>query len=1167
MKKSKTLIGLLLIFTCIISAQNSPQVTPTSPEASSLGRYGDLDLTSATGQMSFSVPLHTINVGENKWPVSLNYIYSGLILEGKPSLNGLGWNLNGYGTITKEVRGLPDGHRDGYYGSNNRESNINALVSDFQNQGQVSSMNTTYLDLEKFMKGTWDSEVDKYSLSINGQRIGFKLIRKYNQYGEAYASVYYLSKTQNFIIEPTLDPTETFSMASFTVTDSNGIVYKFDSDDREKVAPDPGGDNSYSDDATTAWMLSQIIFIDGRSISFEYDQDTYFSYDFTASATEKDLDDSSPGTSNLDIPAMDWAYVYNNTMHVKQMQRQILSEIIFPSGKIELDNIEINGMNGRNLYNQIVLKDNATPSNVITNYSFSYTGNRDLLKSITKNGEDYFSFDYYNEGNIPEFMDEPTDRPFDQDRWRYYNAAGNNRALHLPFDGTNYRSDKEPNFSTTQYGALKSIHFPTKGRTTIEYEANTIKKPYVPGSGSQNEPFNDEFIIKVDANTGNTDRHATITKTFTSPVRAYLYHKVKGTMRTGNSIYLSIDHTSGNTTSDYYPSCYYIDPTLSFLHYPTEFAYARSHMVEDSGPNNTCGDYYPNPIASPMLYIAYDPDNACHYSDDIHGCVSTEEVDLFDDSRGHFWIAPGTYTFSIDVNHMTWGGIMGEIGMKWYDPALDNGGVLPDYIDEAVGGIRVKKTIDYDLNGRVEQVKYLRYQDEDGFSSGRLNQIPTKSNTHQWNNIYADGSTGTVVDVQYLLNSYTTLNSSHGVPVYYDRIISFKNDNNVGNPNSYPQGYTISKYDLPIEEVEDYYPLVPLAEDLSKTKLKETYIKNSSDEVIQSTSISNQAYKWGYIAETNIDESIEHPFSFKVFLKPVNYLNFKDKCYEYSSSCYPALKELLDIKLYKEVELSNRIQSEVQNTRGVSVSKSFTYDPNYYIQKSVTTVDSYDDEYKEVFQYPFDDLNNGTSNSMVTRNQITEPLIVESFYNSTLISKKKTDFIKIGNDGFKPWKIWTAKISDDSLVYEQAMEFLYDNHGNIREVSKGLMTAPRTSYVWGYNKSLPIAKVENASYSEISTQISNLNLIGLSNSDFDNWEVSPSGNEESLRTALQNFRSAFPNAMITTYTYDPLIGVSSMTSPNNQTSYYAYDSQNRLIEVRDDDKNIVEKNEYYIIQD
>jgi hypothetical protein len=49
------------------------------------------------------------------------------------------------------------------------------------------------------------------------------------------------------------------------------------------------------------------------------------------------------------------------------------------------------------------------------------------------------------------------------------------------------------------------------------------------------------------------------------------------------------------------------------------------------------------------------------------------------------------------------------------------------------------------------------------------------------------------------------------------------------------------------------------------------------------------------------------------------------------------------------------------------------------------------------------------------------------------------------------------------------------------------------------------------------------------------------------------------NAVMTTYTYRPLIGVSSQCDANNRIVYYQYDNFNRLYLIRDQDRNIIKQ--------
>jgi hypothetical protein len=51
-------------------------------------------------------------------------------------------------------------------------------------------------------------------------------------------------------------------------------------------------------------------------------------------------------------------------------------------------------------------------------------------------------------------------------------------------------------------------------------------------------------------------------------------------------------------------------------------------------------------------------------------------------------------------------------------------------------------------------------------------------------------------------------------------------------------------------------------------------------------------------------------------------------------------------------------------------------------------------------------------------------------------------------------------------------------------------------------------------------------------------------------------------ALMTTFTYTPMVGMTAQCGPDNRITYYEYDPLNRLLDVRDQYKNILKQYTY-----
>lgn len=96
---------------------NNPPVSILSPSAASLGSFGTYNVNYYTGTPNITVPLYEITDPGIKIPISLSYDASGFIPNKNSSQVGMNWNIIAGGVITRTVRGVPDEKRDVNYAS------------------------------------------------------------------------------------------------------------------------------------------------------------------------------------------------------------------------------------------------------------------------------------------------------------------------------------------------------------------------------------------------------------------------------------------------------------------------------------------------------------------------------------------------------------------------------------------------------------------------------------------------------------------------------------------------------------------------------------------------------------------------------------------------------------------------------------------------------------------------------------------------------------------------------------------------------------------------------------------------------------------------------------------------------------------------------------------
>jgi len=258
------------------------------------------------------------------------------------------------------------------------------------------------------------------------------------------------------------------------------------------------------------------------------------------------------------------------------------------------------------------------------------------------------------------------------------------------------------------------------------------------------------------------------------------------------------------------------------------------------------------------------------------------------------------------------------------------------------------------------------------------------------------------------------------------------------------------------------------------------------------------------------------------------------------------------------------------------VNKMFYY-PDYLTKTTTKTYENNAPTIVQVSEQVYD-YNNNTLVKEVFSNSENELIEKEytytfnSTYNLLLLERTKTsknnvklyeESIEYGNSSdpitfnkYLPKKIAYSKFPNDNLslnglvVLDPVLNYLkYDEKGNPLEMS--FEDGIKTVYLWGYNKSKLIAKIENSSFAQVAS------ALGISETQLLNYN-------ESNITQINNLRtnSQMGNTMITTYLHNPLVGVYSITDPKNDVYNFVYDELYRLKYVIDSQNKVVSENKY-----
>jgi YD repeat-containing protein len=469
---------------------------------------------------------------------------------------------------------------------------------------------------------------------------------------------------------------------------------------------------------------------------------------------------------------------------------------------------------------------------------------------------------------------------------------------------------------------------------------------------------------------------------------------------------------------------------------------------------------------------------------------------------------------------------------------------LPDEFDQTVGGLRIKQIKNCDFNDKCIADTYSY---NNNYSSGvNLIDLQFSSGSYVVNNPCANTNASFRY---YNYGSVYPLSAYRGSPVLYGVVAKSVKDDK-GNANGKEVFYS--------EADNRSTPLNPEIAILRNGVLKKKLTFNQSDKPLEQTintyeySANPDANKKVYGMMVNLRRD-DFSSSSNVGCIHIahNHNSFSTSVLSHSSNNYKIKSETI---------------SQYYNNDSLVKKSNYNYNLSTGLTTSQSTTNSTGETIETKYYYPQDSemSNKSYINELIQGNIIGIPLDTQTYKAGIKLSEQLTVYDKSvsTNNLLLPKTIYAAKFSNslptvliDKNLEKKITYDLYDDKGNILQYT--LESGIPVSIIWGYNKTQPIAKIENLTYNLIPSETI-ANLQTLSNADTDNC-MSGSCTEQLLRNGLNAFRGSLPYVFISTYTYNPLVGVTSVTDPKEESTFYEYDPFGRLKFVKDKDLNILQK--------
>lgn len=1177
-KKLYARIMIIFVFlywnNSVLAQISKPLTNIQSPNVASLELNGVIPVSKYTGTPSISIPLYNLNIREINVPVQLNYQADGFRPDMHPGWVGMGWSLESGGVISRAINDLPDETTDvvnpslrlGYY--------FNREVLNNSNWNQTAFMHG--LTTNNYGNATVaDTEPDAFSFSFAGYSGKFFLNADGNWKVKCDKPVKVVFNNEFLSIPNSLKPpagslyeTNGFmkSFSGFTLITEDGTSYIFGGTTDAIEYSIPFFRQNSSQMIANCWYLTKIVHKDGYRVILNYERGNFISQMFNNINSNLSVS-MVPAGGSLVATCSNWENVFNSLTYYKSYQGELVSPVYLTSIGNGSTNIYFDRSDTEELkYNQSVyqwkyeqLLNNGDPESPFTFKQFPYiqpgyptpnTDYPDCLKNLiwkkldririeenslplksfefiygnnstqrlrldnvvekaaNDSAKPPYSFIYDNSNQLPDYLANMSDH------WGFYN--GNYANISSINNVTTYFGSREPVGSYLMAGTLNKVIYPTGGMTEYYFEPhyyssylNENRSTYT--NGNNNLLAGGLRIKKIISypSIGNSNNKLE---------KEYFY--VKG-FHSGNTI------SSGvlGGQSKYYFNDYRthtIDKAI---------IYSQEHFSSSS--------VLPGASNIPGSHIGY-----------------SEVTEKSSDGSYNIFLYTNFDNGHLDETANNQGGdnIL-QLSRTAYEPysSIDQerGKLFYEYNYSTQGTLLRYKTINYvALNKSTEFAKSLKirffglcasgYFVEEGtaYRFYTYSYLPSKETTVQYD---LNGQNGFTTISNYTYNNYRLLASkeqtdSKGANI--KTIYKYPFDIN-SNPNA------ISGVSPTSKMIKQNY--LPIMEQTS-------YIQKTPNNPLNNYILSSNLTKYGII---NIKDALNNNISTVVPIQDyaleepseVNdiYTSFQE-IENFQSSNY---SEVIDSKLklkvnYNYNDYGNIAQVSPYNVLLDSKKTSYQWGYNQRFPTVVVKSASFNEFYYEGFEEPLlsqwgisnfplgshgalinHDTNIKRSGEYSGRidNTVSGQEIVShsnKWLNISLAAPKKFHYAG--------WVYSNGSSADICLLMKRAGEQNYFSY--INSISTNLTNQ------WVYlEKDFEVPQ-------DVTSISIRVDAKTLGSVWFDDLRLHPS------------------ESQMTTYTYAPMVGITSETDPAGRTIFYEYDLFKRLMTIKDKDGYILKHFEY-----